>query len=129
MTRNLQNAKLYAFCILPTHIHLLIAPGDKGLSAFVQSFKSNSAKDILELPELRRCVAAQRSGIAAPGNTHQIWQKSFFEERIKNARQYSAATHYIQGNAMKHGLVKEIIDWPWASLHFKNLLDTMELWL
>ncbi|MBM3227272.1 hypothetical protein FJZ27_00185 [Candidatus Peribacteria bacterium] len=43
MTRNVQQAKVYAFCILPDHMHIIVRPGVKGLSAFMQSFKRNSS--------------------------------------------------------------------------------------
>ncbi|MFA7682017.1 MAG: transposase [Candidatus Peribacteraceae bacterium] len=46
MTRNLQKAELFAFCILPDHMHLVLRPGPDGLSAFMHSFKRNSSKDI-----------------------------------------------------------------------------------
>lgn len=58
-----------------------------------------------------------------------FWQKSFHDERIRNAQQRSSALAYVQGNAMKHGLVTNITDWPWASLHFPELLDPMDVWL
>jgi len=56
MTRNLYDAKVYAFCILPDHMHIIVNPGDKGLSQFMHSFKRNAMRDIranLRLDEYR----------------------------------------------------------------------------
>lgn len=46
LTKRIQGAKLYAFCILPDHMHLIIRPGKRGISQFMQSFKMNSAREI-----------------------------------------------------------------------------------
>ncbi len=112
--RDLYEARLHAFCILPDHLHLILSPGPKGLSRFMQAFKSNSTK------YLRKQI---------PGLFDQIgWKKGFYDERIRGNRQQSAAFTYVQGNAMKHGLVSGIQDWPWTSLHFPELIDPLELW-
>lgn len=58
-TREAQPAYIYAFCILPNHMHLLLSPFTKGISKFMQSFKSNVVKDV------RAFLASQRPGIAA----------------------------------------------------------------
>jgi hypothetical protein len=57
------------------------------------------------------------------------WQKGYHDERIRDSRQRSTVFHYIQGNAMKHEFVNDMLDWPWTSLHFSHLLDPMEIWL
>lgn len=106
-TRGMQGAKLYAFCILPDHIHILLSPGEKGLSGFLHAFKKNSSRDIRSL----------------------FWQKGYHDERIRDSRQRGTVAGYIQGNAMKHHLVSDILDWPWTSLHFPQMLDPMEIWL
>ena len=103
----MQGAKLYVFCILPDHLHILLSPGEKGLSAFMHAFKKNSSREISAL----------------------TWQKGYHDERIRDDKQRGAVVGYIQGNAMKHHFVSDSIDWPWTSLHFPNVLDPMEIWL
>lgn len=134
-TRDEQNGKLYAFCILPNHIHMLLTPGEQGLSAFMQSFKSNAMKDIrqyLQSDGFIDCDRPPGRGVpAAPYSLHgQIicWQNGFYDNLIRTNKQCSSALYYVQGNAMKHHLVNEITDWPWTSLHFPKLLHPMELW-
>lgn len=105
-TRNMQGAKLFAFSIMPDHVHLLMSPGEKGLSSFLHAFKKNSSRNIENL----------------------FWQKGYHDELIRSDEQRSSALGYIQGNAMKHKLVKEWIDWPWSSLHYEKILDPMGLW-
>lgn len=112
MTRNMQQAKLHAFCILPDHIHLLLSSGPNGISKFMHAFKKDSARDIGRLFPAFVCK----------------WQKNFYDERIRDGKQSSAVFGYIHGNAMKHGLVKEILDWPWTSLHFQEVIDPSDVW-
>ena len=38
--------EIKAFCVLPNHMHILCFTGPKGLSRFIQSFKSNSSRNI-----------------------------------------------------------------------------------
>jgi putative transposase len=57
------------------------------------------------------------------------WQNGFHDELIRDGRQRSAALSYVHGNAVKHGFVTEIPDWPWTSLHFQDRVDPMEVWL
>ncbi len=128
LSRAAQAAKLYAFNVLPNHMHIILSPGTKGLSRFMQSFKSNGVKDVRD--HLRKTmIVPQRRGVAAAGIKGIAWQKSFFDERIRDSRQCGMAMAYVQGNAMHHSLVTGILDWPWTSLHFPHLLDEMEMWL
>lgn len=112
--RDLYKAELYAFCILPNHLHIIVAPSSKGISKFMQAFKTNSAKYLKKHYPLK----AKQIG----------WQENFYDERIRDGAQRSTALAYVQGNGMKHGLVQNILDWPWTSLHFPSVLDPMDIW-
>lgn len=114
MARDIYKGELNAFCILPDHLHLILCPGERGLSKFMQAFKSNSMKI------LRKNYDMQAKSFR--------WQAGFYDRRIRSARQRSAAIGYVQGNAMKHRLVHEVMDWPWTSLHFPSVIDLAELW-
>ena len=56
------------------------------------------------------------------------WQSGFYDEWIRDERQLSAAIAYVQGNGMKHGLAREIEEWPWSSLHYQELMDPLDIW-
>ncbi len=132
MTRDVKKAQLYAFNVLPNHVHIIVSPGEQGLSKFMQSFKSNSMKNIQDYLLRSRDVpwpGLRRGGSAAEIKRCIAWQHGFHDEHIQDGRQCSAAMGYVQGNAMKHGLVDDIMQWPWSSLQYPHLLDPMELWL
>lgn len=121
MTRNIQRAEIFAFCILPDHMHILIRPGEQGLSKFMHSFKRNSAWHINQVIPVAEVHEPQLRNV-----NHFIWQKGFHDERIQSDKQRSHAWRYITENALHHGLTETIEDWPWTSLHWEHLLDPME---
>ena len=91
MTRNIHGAKVYAFCILPDHMHIVVSPGKRGLSRFMQSFKCQSTRDINLLLAERRPLRSGDPRVSATGDGHLIqWQKSFYDEQIQDAEQRSA---------------------------------------
>ncbi len=113
-TKAIYKAGIHAFCILPNHIHLILTTSHRGLSRFMQSFKSNSAKEI-------RAMSSRYA-------SRFRWQSGFYDEWIRDERQLSAAIAYVQGNGMKHGLAREIEEWPWSSLHYQELMDPLDIW-
>ena len=126
MTRNLHSAKLYAFCVLPDHMHIIFTPGKKGLSTFMHSFKRNASKDA-------GIFLACRSGgsrSSAPGEHIPFtgWQHGFHDEHILDADQRDRALNYVRNNASRHGLVAKPEDWPWTSLQYPHMLDELEVW-
>lgn len=147
MTARLHEAEIIAFCILPDHVHFIVRPGEKGLSAFMHSFKRNCAKDVRyflvgEYEHVRSrgesmvsrvepATAAamhSRSGdnriAATVGTDNHIeftgWQKGYHDELIRDDRQLQAAYTYVTENPIKHNLVEEIAEWPWTSLHYEE---------
>ena len=132
----------------------MLNPGEQGISKFMHSFKKNVTRDVqnfLGRSDFRIAatdyIAAtdpiprsdssdivtasnpSRSGGSKTAATIIGWRKGFYDERIQTSHQRSAALHYVQGNAMKHGYVSEAALWPWTSLHFERLLDRLEQWI
>ena len=127
MTRNLYHAEVYAFCILPDHMHVVLRPGEKGLSRFIQSFKSHSMKNI---NMLRPPVAESRDSPlqADPISFPLSWQKGFHDEKIETDDQRENVLAYVRCNAWRHGLVNNPNDWSWSSVHFSRMIDPVEIW-
>lgn len=124
MTRTVQRARLYAFCILPDHLHLILSPGPQGLSTWMQSFKTHASREIHQVFPPFDDFDAAAAVIHPP---RRLWQKSFYDERIRSSSQCSAAMYYVLGNGMKHGLAADVMDWSWTSYHFPDLVDPMEV--
>ena len=46
-----------------------------------------------------------------------IWQKRFWEHQIRDEKDLQRHINYIHYNPVKHGLVKDIDNWPWSTYH------------
>ena len=138
--KTLSHSKLYAFCILPDHVHMILRPGPKGLSKFVESFKKNSARNIRiflndKIAKENECVFGSgpyvRSATQGDSDTTETadfsgWQKGFHDVRLTEIKQVRAAMLYVQKNAQGHELVAEAVNWPWSSLQFPKMIDALD---
>jgi len=44
-----------------------------------------------------------------------VWQKRYYEDTIRNQKDWAEKMQYIQYNPIKHNLVKNINDWKYSS--------------
>lgn len=81
--RDEKRYSLHPFVIMPDHIHLLLTPsGDQALERCAQCIKGGFSH-------------AMRM---ETGYTGQIWQRSSYEHRIRDAEDYRQHCVYIAGN-------------------------------
>lgn len=127
MTRNVFGARLYAFCILPNHMHIVVNPGAKGISAFMQSFKSHTMVEIkLISPSGKPWLSAHENGYIGDKNITFKWQKSFHARLLPDHHALDRALHYVQYNASHHDLVSSSDQWPGTSLLYPDRIDSTE---
>ncbi len=120
--RDLFGARLYAFNILPNHMHIILNPGERGISKFMQSFKTNSMKKIRYFLSSDEHVLVAKEIITID---HIRWQHSFHLRALTGDRAITAALAYVQHNAVHHHLVDDTTNWPWSSVHYPHLVDPM----
>jgi putative DNA methylase len=95
-----QRYHLHAWCIMPTHVHVLASPAaDRTLSEILHSWKSFTAK------------AANR----ALGRKGSFWAEEYFDRVIRDDDHYGAVHAYIVNNPVKAGLCAAPEDWPFGS--------------
>jgi putative transposase len=88
--------RLANFCIMPTHIHLLIEPGEgTNLSMIMQWIKTCSAKRWNTIH----------------GSKDHMWGNRFFARIVKNPQEFEYVMSYIDQNPVKAGLVENPADW------------------
>jgi len=102
--------KINAIVILPEHVHCLwtLPPGDSDYSGRWRSIKSCFVR------KLRK--SGVRVGVNEKGEA-DLWQRRFWEHKIRDDKDFEAHVNYIHINPVKHGLVENVIDWPWSSFH------------
>lgn len=93
-------SKIYAWCILPNHYHVLLASRSiKSLSKELGKFHGRSS--------FTWNAEDRRRG-------RQVWFRSFDRE-IRSEPHFWATVNYIHHNPVHHGHVKKWQDWIWSS--------------
>ena len=125
----------YAYCLIPNHFHLIIRV--KLLEKLVNTVEqlpiykqTKTQKDWLQIPEEERVANellehqfsrffnsfAKKVNIKRERNTN-LWNRSFKRLFIRNEAHYTHGIYYVNANAVKHKLVKSIVDYPHSSYH------------
>ena len=96
---------------MPEHMHCIwrLPDGDADFSSRWQAIKAAFSK---RLPP-----GEHRSASRVGKGERGIWQRRFREHTIRDDRDYAAHVDYVHFNPVKHGLVSEVRDWPYSSLH------------
>ncbi|WP_137822967.1 transposase [Pseudomonas sp. D(2018)] len=100
-----------AIAILPDHLHALctLPPGDANYALRWRQIKSGFSR---AMPPCETLSASRRSK-----GERGIWQRRFWEHRIRDEEDFARHVDYIHYNPRKHGHVERVADWPWSSFH------------
>ena len=103
--------KIDAAVILPEHLHcvLTLPVNDDDYSMRWRQIKSAFSG---QLPSTE-----QRSLSRIKKGERGIWQRRFWEHVIRDEQDYQQHIDYIHYNPVKHGYVKQTIDWKYSSFH------------
>jgi putative transposase len=58
-----------------------------------------------------------RSNLRLRQGERGIWQRRFWEHTIRDERDYVMHVDYIHINPLRHGLVRNVFDWPYSTFH------------
>lgn len=107
-----------AIVILPEHLHLIMQlnEDDSNYSRKLANIKRNFGKIYQKQYQIESIL----TNSAIKRSERGIWQRRFWEHRIKNSKDYEAHVNYIHYNPVKHKLVQSVADWKWSS-YFKFL--------
>ncbi len=100
-----------AAVVLPDHLHMVwtLPRGDADFSTRWRLIKSRFSRATgICTPVSASQIAKQERG---------VWQRRFWEHRIRDEADMNAHIAYCWGNPVKHGLVSQAIDWPHSSIH------------
>lgn len=103
--------EIHAWAVLPEHLHCVLRL-PKNDANFTLRWRLIKAGFSRRLPKTeRRSIVRQARG------ERGIWQRRFWEHLIKDERDYQAHMDYVRINPVKHGLVKQVVDWPYSTFH------------
>ena len=90
---------LYGYVVMPSHLHLLVDPGEQALSDLLRNYKSKAALALVHL--------GMRRG--------PFWQPRYFDSICRHVRNFGEKLEYIHNNPVEAKLVDGPEDWPWSS--------------
>ena len=98
-----------AWVVLPDHMHVLwtLPQGDHNFSTRWRLIKSNFSRG---LPR-REPISPSRLKKGERG----LWQRRFWEDRIRDDEDFRRHMDYIHINPLKHGYVQRVADWPFST--------------
>lgn len=104
--RDKEEIKLFCYCIMADHLHLLLSLGEYyhgNLQNWVSAFKRHTAKTLKD--EL---------------NLHSVWQKNFFDHIVRKEETIGDIANYILNNPVRKGIVAN-----WQEFPFSKMVDPL----
>lgn len=134
--------ELYAWCIMSSHVHLIIGTSGSKMEDIMRDMKRHTSKTLLDAiknnpTESRRewmMWMFERAGKRNPNNEHyQFWQQNNKPIELSNPEMTRQKLNYLHENPVEAGFVEN----PWEYLYSsardyqtetKGLLDVMFLY-
>jgi putative transposase len=104
--------QLLAYVVMPDHIHLIIVPASKDVSAIMKSIKGFSFREINLLNDTKG----------------KLWQEGFHELTLDKIEFVLQKLKYIENNPVRSGLVKNSTDYQFSSAGKYDELDLSSLY-
>ncbi len=104
---------IHAWVVLPEHMHCLFSLPDNEAD-FALRWRLIKGEFSQRLPAVThefRSASRQKRG------ERGIWQRRYWEHRIRDQNDFNAHMDYIHINPFKHGLVDRVTDWPYSTFH------------
>jgi len=90
-----REAVVFAWCIMPDHIHLLL-----------------QAKSVLDLVRLLKGRLTPEARGLEPGRT--LWQRSFYDHALRKEEALEDVARYIWENPVRAGIAEHASAYPWS---------------
>ncbi len=111
--KNSHPFEIVAWVVLPDHMHT------------VWTLPENDSDYGLRWGLIKRLVSRQagKARMVIPAksqvkrNESGLWQRRFWEHRIRDDADLQRHVDYIHYNPVKHGLVERVVDWPHSTFH------------
>jgi putative transposase len=103
--------RIDAIAVMPDHLHTLwtLPEDDDDFSLRWRQIKSAFSRQIEKGERLSKSRTRKQE--------RGIWRRRFWEHAIRNENDYARHVDYIHFNPVKHGYVRQVVDWPYSSFH------------
>lgn len=112
--RDLFACELFAWVVMPEHVHLILRPKDGETEPALTHLKKSVARLVID--RWRDLQAPILKEIERPDGSPRFWQKGGgFDRNIRHDGEFTKEVRYIHRNPVERGLVECSRDWPWSS--------------
>jgi putative transposase len=116
--------KVYAYCIMSSHIHLIVSNEDERLPDILRDFKSYTAKQLLQL--IKSNISESRrewllylfeyfAKTSSQNSEYQFWQKTSHPIELFSHAVFEQKRNYIHQNPVANGLVNDELTFVYSS--------------
>ena len=101
--KDVYGVKVYAFCLMTNHVHLLVAP-----------------EEIAGLGQLMKRLAGRQTRYhnRLEGRTGTLWESRYKSSPVDTDEYLLACTRYIELNPVRARMVATPRDYRWSSCHY-----------
>ncbi len=98
--KNRRNFIIFAYCLMPNHLHLLVSPGNSKISVskFIGGFKSKTTR------------------IAWDNGIKKLWQDRFYDHILRKNEDLREIAYYILNNPVRKRLVKSFEEYEFCGV-------------
>ncbi|WP_367109716.1 transposase [uncultured Psychrobacter sp.] len=111
LTKQNHDFELHAMILLPDHVHTLItlAKNSDDYAVIISSIKTYFSRQI------KKSTSETINPSRVRRRERGIWQRRFWEHRVRDELDYQRHMDYIHYNAVKHGYVARPFDWQYST--------------
>ena len=111
--------KLFAYVIMPNHVHLVVHPSDGRIPELMKKLKSLSARRIINCLKKsgddKLLTALRKATLGRKQDTYQVWQDGFHAVPLWSEWMIRKKIDYVHANPLRQGVVKSAKDYTWSS--------------
>jgi len=108
-------AKLIAYVVMPTHLHLLINPRDGDAVRFVKGYKAAVTRAYEKMAEVQQWQGIHAWLTQTSDGHPQLWQDGKHDFHLWSERLIWQKMDYIHNNPIRSGLVQRANEYPYSS--------------
>jgi putative transposase len=102
--------ELYAFVVMPDHVHLLLTP----------------AEDI----PLEKAVQLIKGGFSFRLKSKlEVWDRGYFDRRVHDGEDFDTCKLYIEQNPVRGRLASAAVEYPYGPAHQPEVIDPKPSWI
>jgi putative transposase len=100
-----------AIVVLPDHLHAIwtLPEGDADFPLRWRLVKATFSRSLAREEQISRSRLSR--------GERGIWQRRYWEHALRDEGDFARHTDYIHFNPVRHGHVRQVLDWPYSSFH------------